>query len=526
MAKEKNLSESLRYIYERFGIEAFLNDKKIYSLLIDLIPGNKMEINWLIDAINIGAVKPLVETQKDNLNKEECKNKMIGIFRANEISKDRTMYIVNCLFYGVKWTDKIVSLEDIKAQREQEKLKEQQNTNNVKNKKTIKNSNNTQKQNTTKNNTQNQRTNTTNNKKNVVDWNKKPENKARLNTLENSYDSLYKIVDGFIQNNKKSNTSLHLTRSNYINMAVSGLIILTTFIILVSYLLLLKEGYVDKKILILDLIAFAIGIKLIIGKSKDFVILKNKLAIKALVKKYINLRDNLNLYRNNIKSGLVKSEASCKQLENLLVDYNKQYSSLNQSWKDKVSTFNKTRKAEPAKLLIVATIIIFLISGKYEPLLVLNGDTFVHKISRSVISNFMISYERQSGCVIEPVAYIREKPDSMSDLIINKNFDESISLTGKTLQKDLKTWYQVDLEYDKGWIDGDSISVTPETVTVIEQAANLRMGPSLNALVATVCDEGTVLNTTGKVYQTNERTWYEVYLNGQRGYWISSKVVI
>ena len=108
MGSEKNLSESLRYIYEHKGIDTFLNEKIMYSILSDLMPRNTKEINWVIDAINSGAVKPLIEAEKNNFNKEEYKQKARRVFEGNEISESRINYLLNSFFYGLKWTEKIM----------------------------------------------------------------------------------------------------------------------------------------------------------------------------------------------------------------------------------------------------------------------------------------------------------------------------------------------------------------------------------------------------------------------------------
>ena len=126
MGSEKNLSESLRYIYEHKGIDTFLNEKIMYSILSDLMPRNTKEINWVIDAINSGAVKPLIEAEKNNFNKEEYKQKARRVFEGNEISESRINYLLNSFFYGLKWTDKIISFEEIK---QKEKISQNKNIN-------------------------------------------------------------------------------------------------------------------------------------------------------------------------------------------------------------------------------------------------------------------------------------------------------------------------------------------------------------------------------------------------------------
>ena len=43
--------------------------------------------------------------------------------------------------------------------------------------------------------------------------------------------------------------------------------------------------------------------------------------------------------------------------------------------------------------------------------------------------------------------------------------------------------------------------------------------------IADVVKRDETLYTTGKAVVAKKRTWYEVYLNGEDGYWISSNVV-
>lgn len=64
-------------IYMRHkGIDTFLNEKIMYSILSDLMPRNTKEINWVIDAINSGAVKPLIEAEKNNFIRKSISKKL------------------------------------------------------------------------------------------------------------------------------------------------------------------------------------------------------------------------------------------------------------------------------------------------------------------------------------------------------------------------------------------------------------------------------------------------------------------
>ena len=200
MGSEKNLSESLRYIYEHKGIDTFLNEKIMYSILSDLMPRNTKEINWVIDAINSGAVKPLIEAEKNNFNKEEYKQKARRVFEGNEISESRINYLLNSFFYGLKWTDKIISFEEIK---QKEKISQNKNINSNNNTK----KHNEQTKNAKKNNQKN------NDKKEVYDKNKHSDNhrkntnqqrlnKSQVDKLEFEYNKLFNTIDNDIQHNE------------------------------------------------------------------------------------------------------------------------------------------------------------------------------------------------------------------------------------------------------------------------------------------------------------------------------------
>lgn len=77
----------------------------------------------------------------------------------------------------------------------------------------------------------------------------------------------------------------------------------------------------------------------------------------------------------------------------------------------------------------------------------------------------------------------------------------------------------------KGWISGSVITVVPKIVRVTEEAANIREKANINSDIADVVKRDETLYTTGKAVVAKKRTWYEVYLNGEDGYWISSNVV-
>ena len=279
MGSEKNLSESLRYIYEHKGIDTFLNEKIMYSILSDLMPRNTKEINWVIDAINSGAVKPLIEAEKNNFNKEEYKQKARRVFEGNEISESRINYLLNSFFYGLKWTDKIISFEEIK---QKEKISQNKNINSNNNTK----KHNEQTKNAKKNNQKN------NDKKEVYDKNKHSDNhrkntnqqrlnKSQVDKLEFEYNKLFNTIDNDIQHNEDYiiNSKGHKI---FFNGFLNIVVFLACLSVMFSYLFILKEGYVFKRILFLDIIGLVLGIKILMSNFKNLKKLKEDMQLKNI----------------------------------------------------------------------------------------------------------------------------------------------------------------------------------------------------------------------------------------------------
>ena len=267
MGRNKNLSESLRYIYEHFGVETFQNEKTIYSVLSDLIPKEKMEINWVVDAINTGAIKPLIEAEKQNLNREDQKKKSRNILEANEIGKSRIDYLLNCFSYGLKWTDKIISMEEIKAQEKKANSKTNTTEKTVK-KQTIEKEEN-------KKDTINIKKNI-NQKQNVNQKKTATITKDKIQKLEYDLDSIYQKVDNIVQFNR--NSILQIKPLNLFgNGFISVFIFIACVVMMASYLFVLKEGYIYKKMLVLDIFGVFYGICLLKGTFKNLKALKSQL---------------------------------------------------------------------------------------------------------------------------------------------------------------------------------------------------------------------------------------------------------
>lgn len=112
--KEENLSLALRFIVEKFGKDALLNQDKVKAILPDLL-SNKFttETSWVMDAINSGIVGILLNP--NNTNKEAIE-KAKDVFEKHYVTEIRQEYILDCLSYALGWTNtKVDSLDEYKA---------------------------------------------------------------------------------------------------------------------------------------------------------------------------------------------------------------------------------------------------------------------------------------------------------------------------------------------------------------------------------------------------------------------------
>lgn len=112
--KEENLSLALRFIVEKFGKDALLNQNKVKAILPDLL-SNKFttETSWVMDAINSGIVGILLNPNNTN---EEAIEKAKDVFENHYITEMRQEYVLDCLSYALGWTNtKVDSLDEYKA---------------------------------------------------------------------------------------------------------------------------------------------------------------------------------------------------------------------------------------------------------------------------------------------------------------------------------------------------------------------------------------------------------------------------
>ena len=96
--KEENLSLALRFIVEKFGKDALLNQNKVKAILPDLLSNEfTTETSWVMDAINSGIVGILLNPNNTN---EEAIEKAKDVFEKHYVTEIRQEYVLDCLSYA------------------------------------------------------------------------------------------------------------------------------------------------------------------------------------------------------------------------------------------------------------------------------------------------------------------------------------------------------------------------------------------------------------------------------------------
>lgn len=122
---QKNLSYALKFIVDKYGAQALLDESKVNAILGDLIPKNQIERNWIIDAINLGIIKILLNADSiDQNSQKESRVKAKNLFKSYYIEDVRSEYVLDNLEYALGWRSKEV--EDLSYYREN--LKKRKNT--------------------------------------------------------------------------------------------------------------------------------------------------------------------------------------------------------------------------------------------------------------------------------------------------------------------------------------------------------------------------------------------------------------
>ena len=109
--------------------------------------------------------------------------------------------------------------------------------------------------------------------------------------------------DNDIQHNED-----YIINSKGHNIFFNGFLNIVVFLaclsVMFSYLFILKEGYVFKRILFLDIIGLVLGIKILMSNFKNLKKLKEDMQLKNINKEYISLINQIGSNKIQLKKGV------------------------------------------------------------------------------------------------------------------------------------------------------------------------------------------------------------------------------
>ena len=111
---QNNLSYALKYMFDNYGINIFLDAQKFIVTLKNLIPNLDEEIKLVEYAIEKNAVSAIINANgKRDIDKNFAYLRAKTILTKNGISEKTALYIVDCFSYALSWIDEIPDYEDL-----------------------------------------------------------------------------------------------------------------------------------------------------------------------------------------------------------------------------------------------------------------------------------------------------------------------------------------------------------------------------------------------------------------------------
>lgn len=111
---QNNLSYALKYMFDNYGINIFLDSQKFIVTLKNLIPNLDEEIKLVEHAIEKNAVSAIVSAyDKRDIDKNFAYLRAKTILTKNGISEKAALYIVDCFSYALNWIDEIPDYENL-----------------------------------------------------------------------------------------------------------------------------------------------------------------------------------------------------------------------------------------------------------------------------------------------------------------------------------------------------------------------------------------------------------------------------
>ncbi|MGN1032849.1 MAG: hypothetical protein ACI4PU_05250, partial [Intestinibacter sp.] len=111
---QNNLSYALKYMFDNYGINIFLDSQKFILTLSNLIPNLDKEIKLVEYALEKNAVSAIIQAHnKRDIHKNFAYLRAKTILTKNGISEKAAFYIADCFSYALGWIDDIPDYESI-----------------------------------------------------------------------------------------------------------------------------------------------------------------------------------------------------------------------------------------------------------------------------------------------------------------------------------------------------------------------------------------------------------------------------
>ena len=111
---QNNLSYALKYIFDNYGINIFLDSEKFILTLSNLIPTLEEEIELVKFAIEKKALLAITNAHyMRDIDKEFAFLRAKNILIQSGLSEKTALYLVDCFVYAFNWTNEIPNYKDL-----------------------------------------------------------------------------------------------------------------------------------------------------------------------------------------------------------------------------------------------------------------------------------------------------------------------------------------------------------------------------------------------------------------------------
>ncbi|MDO5010443.1 MAG: hypothetical protein Q4E31_06415, partial [Intestinibacter bartlettii] len=111
---QNNLSYALRYMFDNYGMNIFLDSQKFLVTLDNLIPTLEEELKLVKFAVEKNAISTLLNAHNQReVDKNFAYLRAKTILTKNGVAEKGALYIIDCFLYALDWVDDFPDYEDL-----------------------------------------------------------------------------------------------------------------------------------------------------------------------------------------------------------------------------------------------------------------------------------------------------------------------------------------------------------------------------------------------------------------------------